>query len=315
MTYKQYITDLIGRMLDYSWPEGATSSEDTASWKAYREAEKLDNESLIPEFIAFIESEKNDEKRSKAYWVLGKITENTSNQATLQYLVNQLEKEQKNSVLGEILTGIEHIKKPAETDLNPIFNILKSDNEEIKNEAIVALSHTENPRVEPLLLEICQNENTDEYRLWRCIWILQHVGTRASLPVLEILAGHNKMDVSASALYAILKIGDKRELPTFEKYIQEGRNKDVALHCLCQLGNETHIPLFIKRMKEVLSRKRSRMVYIADAHGYKSELMYGAEFLHKYQNTDTQQFFEFVKSKKWDTLFPEEQQFFTKLGI
>lgn len=274
MTNKHYITDLINRMLDHTWPEGATSSEDTLSWQAYREAEKLDNENLIPEFIAFIESEKNTEKRGKAYWILGKITQNTGNQASLQYLINQLEKEQNNSVLGEILTAIEHIKKPAETDLNPIFKILKSDNEEIKNEAIVALSHTENPRVEPIIVEICQNENTHEYRLWRCIWILQHVGTRASLPVLESLAGHKKMDVSVSALYAILKIGDERELPIFEKYIQEGRNKDVALYCLCQLGNEAHIPLFIKRMKEVLGRKRSKIVYIGDVSGYKSELMH-----------------------------------------
>lgn len=315
MTNKQYITDLIDRMLDYSWPEGATSSEDTASWKAYREAEQIDNESIIPEFIAFIEAETNDERRRTAYWILGKISENIAHLPTLQYLIDSLDKEKIEKIQTSILSSIRDIRKPAAINLLPIFNRAKTDNEEVKNEAILALSNTENPEVEPLILNFCQGENSDEYRLWRCISVLANIGSRASLPVLETLAGHKKMDVSISALYAILKIGDERELPIFEKYIQEGRNKDVALFCICKLGNETHIPLIIKRMKEVLGRKRSQIVYIGDLNEDKSELMHGAEFLQKYQNAEIQQFFEFVTTKKWDKLFKEEQRFFTKLGI
>ena len=102
--------------------------------------------------------------------------------------------------------------------------------------------------------------------------------------------------------------GDETQLPVFEKFIQEGRNKDVALLGLAKLGNETHIPLIIKRIKEVLSRKRSQITLIGEPNENKTEVMIGIEFLQKY--AETPKFLDFIKTKKWDKLFEIEQEFF-----
>lgn len=63
------------------------------------------------------------------------------------------------------------------------------------------------------------------------------------------------MYTSATALNAIMNLGDSREKPVSEKFIQEGRDKDLALLALI-LGNEIHILLIMKRIKEVVSRKK-----------------------------------------------------------
>ncbi|MDO4229991.1 MAG: hypothetical protein Q4C98_09265 [Capnocytophaga sp.] len=309
MKHQTYILDLIERMLDNTWAENATSSEDTPSWKAHREAEKIKNEELIPDLIAFIQSEKNAEKRKQAYWILGKIAENTHNQNALQFIIHQIDNEKDTSVITKILSAIKNTEKSAETDLSPIFHLITQGDDELKNDAISVLQKTHHPTVEPLILEICSAENSNEYRLWHCLQTLQNIGTRASMDTLLALAGHKKTDVAVSALFAILKIGDERELPIFEKYIQEGRNKDVALYAICKLGNEKHIPLIIKRIKEVLSRKRSEIVFVGNFDEDKSEIMHGLDFLAKFKNQhpDIQPFFDFIKTKKWDKLFKEEQ--------
>lgn len=55
-----YLTDLLQRIGDDTFPEGYVSSEDIPSWKACREAEKLTNESYIPQLIGYIEQQKDD---------------------------------------------------------------------------------------------------------------------------------------------------------------------------------------------------------------------------------------------------------------
>ncbi|PJK09895.1 hypothetical protein CO608_04065 [Lysobacteraceae bacterium NML08-0793] len=322
-----YLNDLIDRMLDTTWPEGAISSEDTPSWKAMREAEQLTAPGLAAELMACIEAEEDIERRRKAYWILGKLCQNVGNQEALQYLVNRLESETLNSVLISILTGMEDVHKPAETCLAPVFNLIRQhkgeyqqsldDDSHVQSAAILALKETNNPEVEPLLLEVCQTfEDSDDNRLWRCLYVLANIGTRQSIPQLERLASHKKTDISSIALHAILELGDQRELPIFECFIQEGRNKDLALYALTRLGNEAHIPLVIKRLKELLGKKRSEEVFIGD-EGENTELMLGVKFLAQYQQAslDIQKLFALLADKKWDKLFACEKKLLTGLGL
>lgn len=310
---EKYLEDLLERMLDNTlFPEGSLSSADSVSWKAYREAETLTNEAYIPQLISFLSSEKNNEKRKKAYFILGKIAKNTENNEALQFIIDRIDIENNNSVLNNLLSSLKSIKKPENIDILPILRLLKKENldSSVRNDAIWALMNTKNEQAEEVLLHLSQ-QITDEtdYSHWYINNVLGNIGTRKSIPRLTELAHSKKMDTSATALSAIMILGDTRELPIFEKFIQEGRNKDLALLALTIYGNEKHIPLIIKRIKEVVSRKRSQITLITEDD--KSEIMVGMEFLLKFvdKNIEIKKLYDFLSHKKWDNLFEKEQKF------
>lgn len=310
---EKYLEDLLERMLDNTlFPEGSLSSADSVSWKAYREAETLTNEAYIPQLISFLSSEKNNEKRKKAYFILGKIAKNTENTEALQFIIDRIDIENNNSVLNNLLSSLKSIKKPENIDILPILKLLKKENldSSVRNDAIWALMNTKNEQAEEVLLHLSQ-QITDEtdYSHWYINNVLGNIGTRKSIPRLTELAHSKKMDTSATALSAIMILGDTRELPIFEKFIQEGRNKDLALLALTIYGNEKHIPLIIKRIKEVVSRKRSQITLITEDD--KSEIMVGMEFLLKFidKNIEIKKLYDLLTHKKWDNLFEKEQKF------
>jgi len=83
----EYLTNIISRMNNESIViESGYKSSDTISWKALREAEKVDNINYIPELIDFIDSEKDKKKRDKGYFLLGHIAKNTNNIIATEYL-------------------------------------------------------------------------------------------------------------------------------------------------------------------------------------------------------------------------------------
>lgn len=322
-TMNPYLTDLISRMMDNEWKEGMTSSEDLPSWKATREAETLSETSYITDLQDYIETETHQDRKKEAYFILIKIAENTKDENALQFIINRLAIEKSNEVIFRILGAIQSVKKSKYIDIQPIINIIKHhksknspsycDDESVKNSAIFALRNTENPAVEPLVLDfIEQNENDERVSLWYPLSVLQSIGSQASIPIMERLAGHKKQEYSAMALFYLLEKGDKTQLPVFEKFIQEGRNKDVALYALTKMGNEIHIPLIIKRIKEVLSRKRSGEILIGDLEDNRTEITHGLEFLQKYadKNAEIPKLFDLIKTKKWEKLFDREKKFF-----
>ncbi len=76
----KYLVDIISRVNDETdqTVQSGYNSSDTISWKAFREAEKIDNASYIPELIGFIDSEKDKKKRDRTYFLLGHIAKNTN---------------------------------------------------------------------------------------------------------------------------------------------------------------------------------------------------------------------------------------------
>lgn len=72
---ERYLTDLIERMLTKEACEPAKTyrSDESISWKAYREAESLDSEGHIPWLVEYIPREKKKDKRHSAYFILGKL--------------------------------------------------------------------------------------------------------------------------------------------------------------------------------------------------------------------------------------------------
>lgn len=314
-----YLTDLLQRIGDDTFPEGYVSSEDIPSWKACREAEKLTNESYIPQLIGYIEQQKDDKKRSDAYFVLGKICENTGNKEGIQFVIDRAYTEISSIYFSNIMNSIRCAKKPMEINLTPIFDLLHS-NINIRNiqDVVAILQHSENPQAEDEILAILNRfEDIDHFILWHSLYALSSIGTRNSIPHLIRLTSHKKIDISSFAINLLVALGDDRELPVFEQNIIQGRNKDLALMGLSKFGNQTHIPLIIRRLKEVLSRKRTTIIIIdcgKDKEEY-SEVMIGLSFLKTYEHQapEIPKFLETIKNKKWNKLFPDEQEHFDSL--
>jgi len=308
----EYLNDLLARTLDDSDRDMCPyDSSQTISWKALREAEKLSDVSFIPQLVAFIDKEKNKEKRDSAYFILGKIAKNSNDITAVKYLISRIDKETDKYVISSLLDRIRDLHKLEETDIQPIINAIDNKNWQIKQSAIQALQHTNNQLVENRLIRILENSASDEYDLMYANWTLANVGTKKSIPYLTKLLSHKKQDVSFSALGAIVKIADETYLPLFLEQLDKGKNKIVALEGVLKFGKENVIPNIIKRIKELVAKQRTRQVIFSKDN--KTELIVGMEFLQKYsEKAEMKNLFEFLLLKKYDLLWEQEKEWLNK---
>ncbi len=185
--------------------ESGYNSSNTISWKALREAEKIDNVNYIPELIEFIDSEKDKAKRGCAYFLLGHIAKNTNNVKATEYLIKRVEKEKDKYIISSLLDRISDLKKPKSIDLQPLINAINSNKWQIRQSAICSLKNSENEISENTLIEIL-SESEDEYDLTYANATLNNIGTVKALPFLEKHLNSKKRDVKDSAKYAIEEI-------------------------------------------------------------------------------------------------------------
>ncbi len=203
----KYLVDLLVRMAnttDQIMEEGYDSSK-TISWKAYREAEKVDNTDFIPQLISFIDVEKEKKKRGNAYFLLGHIAKNTNSQIAVSYLIQRVDKETDKYVISFLLDRIANIEKPIGTDLEPLIKMTKSDKWLIRHSAIQSLKNSFDSIAETTLIEIL-NKSEDPYDLIYSNATLNRIGTPRAIPYLEKHLKSRKRDVKLSAQFAIEEI-------------------------------------------------------------------------------------------------------------
>ena len=117
-----YLSDIIERMCDTSDQAPTVpgyNSSNTVSWNALREAEKLENKDLISDLIKFLDTEKNKNKRDKAYFILGRLAKNTNEHSALNYLVSRVSKETDKYIVVQCLTELRILKSPWVQICNP----------------------------------------------------------------------------------------------------------------------------------------------------------------------------------------------------
>jgi HEAT repeat protein len=207
MQIDTYLQDLITRMLDTakSSSQSGNKGSETISWKALREAEKIDNPDVIPYLIGFIEEEKDKKKRDKMFFILGHVARNTGDLKALQYLLCRVAEETDKYVLSSLLDQIAKITKPTGTDLQPLIRLLKSDVWLIRQSAIQSLENSCDEIAETALLELTENTQ-DSFDLILSSAILNKIGTTRAIPYLEKHINSRKKDLKESARYAIEEI-------------------------------------------------------------------------------------------------------------
>ena len=202
---EEQLYDLIGRMNEKN---NSHSSENSISFKAHREAEKLNDPLILPILIKIIKDNlSNNQKniRSSAYYIMGKILKHSFDKSACEFLISSLAFEKDKYILSSILYGIADLKLPKDIDISLIVNCSKNEKWQIRHSAIFALRSSENPLAKKALYFYLNqdDEKKYEYEIIYSIASLGKIGNISDIKVLEKFLHSKKRDIKTSAEFAI----------------------------------------------------------------------------------------------------------------
>jgi hypothetical protein len=199
---RKELIDLIERM---SLQEDYKNSKNTISWLAHREAEKLTDLSIIEELQEYLSENPIKRKRSRAYFIIGKIGKNTESYKCAEILIGCISGEKDKNCLATLLDLLGDIPKRRETDISPVLPLLSDPRWLIRHGAILSLKNTCDPIVEIRLIDILR-DTEDSYDMMYCNETLRRIGTRKAISILEQELKSRKRDVRITAKLAIDEI-------------------------------------------------------------------------------------------------------------
>jgi len=182
--------------------EVSVNSDQSTSWHAYREAERLTDETLIDELSELISSSKKAGERKAAYFVVGAIGGNTNSARAVTTLLERASVETEKYALASLLEGLAKIDKPDHIRLDPIFRLLEEPRWLVRHAAIMALRKTNSPTVEDRVLAHLAGAE-DAFDQIYCHVTLGAIGTLRSIPQISLNLKSRKRDVKMSAEAAI----------------------------------------------------------------------------------------------------------------
>ena len=201
--------DLIARM---TIKEQLTSSEESVSWNAYREAERISDETVYPILKKIIEeNHKNKAVRKAAYVIIGYSLRNIFNKEACIFLIQKLDEETDRQGVESILEGLSRIHIPEDIDMSLVIKCSQNDKWLIRHSALNALgSSSTHANREALLFFINQeDEKKYEYEIIYANASLGKIGLKEDIPFLEKHIKSRKRDIRASALFAIDRIKER----------------------------------------------------------------------------------------------------------
>ena len=208
------LKDLIKRMCNED-----DCSENSISWQAYREAEKLSNKSFLPLlYNTIIENQKNTKRdktiRKAVYSIIGYILKNSFDEEACRFLVDRLDVETDKYILSHILGYLTWLDIPLNIDIEPIIRLSKSDKWLIRHSAIQALGSSSTIKSKEALYFYLNQIDEKKYEL-DIIYAnvaLGKMGNLDDIPVLEKHLTSRVSDIRDSASYAIESIKERSGL-------------------------------------------------------------------------------------------------------
>lgn len=201
--------DLIARM---TIKEQLTSSEESVSWNAYREAERISDETVYPILKKIIEeNHKNKAVREAAYVIIGYSLRNIFNKEACIFLIQRLDEETDKYVVACILDKLARIHIPEDIDMSLVIKCSQNDKWLIRHSALNALgSSSTHANREALLFFINQeDEKKYEYEIIYANASLGSIGSKEDIPFLEKHVKSRKRDIRDSAQFAIDRIKER----------------------------------------------------------------------------------------------------------
>lgn len=207
-----YIEELLQRMIT---KEEVKSSDESVSWKAHREAEKLTDVSLYPilkELILLNSKPKDKNYRNAAYFVMGKLIKNIPDNDGIDFYLKRLEVETDKYILSSMLDIVSEIKIPTNISIKIIVSLSVSDKWLIRHSAINALgSSATSESKQALYYYINQvDEKAYKYEIVYANASLGKIGSLEDIPTLEQHIKSKIRDIHDSAEFAINRIQESK---------------------------------------------------------------------------------------------------------
>lgn len=298
---KSDLGNLISQMCDRTI-EGA--NKETVAYNAYRKIDEIKDENLLPILFDIVNNELDQNKRDKAYYIISKIALIKSDSKSLNFLLQRLNKEKNKVIIENLLNLISPFEKPNETDLENIFSFLYNKSKTLRYRAIQALKNCNSNECEDKLVYILEN-STNHYDLLYTLKSLYSSGSQRSLSKIKEFINHSKQEISSSALGATYNIAGEKELPLYIEQLKKGKNKFTALEGVVNFGNGEVIPNVVKRIKELISKKRN--IEIIGLYGY-TELIIAMNFLIKFPEDKAINEVYYLLEAKKDFLWESEKE-------
>lgn len=201
-TLRDRLADLIERM---TVREAVTSSDDSISWHAHREAEQLEDASMIDELVAYLGQKRTSVQRSAAYFIIGKIGKNSQRRECTEHLLAYASREQDKYALSSLLDRLADLPKPEGLDITPVFTLLADKRWLVRHAAIQALRGSASPEAEDRVLEVL-SKAPGPFDAVHCHVTLGAIGTAKSLPALAVGSASRKREVKQTASAATIAI-------------------------------------------------------------------------------------------------------------
>ena len=181
-------------------------------WNAYREAERISDETVYPILKKIIEeNHKTKAVREAAYVIIGYSLRNIFNKEACIFLIQRLDEETDKYVVACILDKLARIHIPEDIDMSLVIKCSQNDKWLIRHSALNALgSSSTHANREALLFFINQeDEKKYEYEIIYANASLGKIGLKEDIPFLEKHIKSRKRDIRASALFAIDRIKER----------------------------------------------------------------------------------------------------------
>lgn len=192
-----YLSDLIERLADRTQ---VSSSAESISWAAHREAESLTDVGMVDELVQAVKT-LSREKRAACYFIIGKIGLNGRDERCAAALLDSVSFETDKHNLEAILLAIGKIPKGPHFDLSLVYPLLEDKRSLVRHAAIHALDNSANPDSELRVIGHLAG-TIDEYDQAYCHQVLGNIGTPRALPAIEANLKSRKRDVKGTAKWA-----------------------------------------------------------------------------------------------------------------
>jgi hypothetical protein len=163
--------------------KSSISSDDSISWYAYRQSEKLSSPNDKKELLDLLSKDDFHDYKKYIYCCLSNICANTNDRDLFNFLIGKVEEEDDDSIKVSILSRLEAVKKDAAYKIDPIKKLVAEGTYDVSHAAIKALSYSSDPEVENLLLD--EFKITDKHMKGMICGPLGTVGTSKSIPILK----------------------------------------------------------------------------------------------------------------------------------
>jgi len=288
-------------------------SSQTTSWKALREAEKLDEVGYISELREYVNVEKDKKKRDSAYFILGWLGYKLESPEAIHAILARLPSEKDKSVLSSMLDCV-HRAEIAYTDcVEDVLRLTEDNRWLVRHAAIRALAHAGDglERVDACLRSILETAKDEYDLLYACMALRADSAPDVIAPLTAIIDQQKRQDVLCVAIGALANIAKQHQTAKYLEVLETKRDsavKAAAVAAIRRYGDSDAVEAVIKRVKAILARKR-KIEVVAVGDNCNPELVDALLYLRRHEAEDKRipKLFQWVVEKKRDFLQEQEK--------